>query len=122
MRERKGGKVRNQLNVEQMLHKALNESGGQQLQNGGGKPVCGVVSCKTTMKQTGGNWSHSLRSRQVRWDDPSQYHQEIESVLVGGRLSSLLPPPACGKLLNTECDTHTHTHSAALWRSRGGPK
>ena len=52
-------------------------------------------SMQQPWKQTGGNWTHSLRSRQVRWDDQSQYHQEIESVFVGGRLSFLLPPPAC---------------------------
>ena len=49
---------------------------------------------------------------QVRWDDESQYHQEIESVYVGGRLSFLLPPPAgmVIGLFETECDAHTHTH------------
>ena len=31
---------------------------------------------------------------QVRWDDQPQYHQGLESVFVGGRLSALLPPPA----------------------------
>ena len=52
---------------------------------------------------------------QVRWDDQSQYHQEIESVFVGGRLSFLLPPPAgmVIGLFETECDTHTH---GLLWR------
>ena len=35
----------------------------------------------------------SVCSRQVRWEDQSQYHQESESVFVGGRLSFLLPPP-----------------------------
>ena len=38
MRERKGGKVRDQQNVEQMLQKRSSESGDQQLQCGG-KPV-----------------------------------------------------------------------------------
>ena len=30
--------------------------------------------------------------------------------------------PAFKKLLLTEVDTHTHTHGAALRRSRGGPE
>ena len=36
----------------------------------------------------------STKIAQVRWDDQSQYHQGLESVFVGGRLSALLPPPA----------------------------
>ena len=47
-------------------------------------------------------------TRQVRWDDQSQYHQESESVFVGGRLSFLLTPPAVfvSGLFGTEDDTH----------------
>ena len=47
------------------------------------------------------DWN-SLRLRQVRWDDQSQYHQEIESVFVGGRLSFLLPPPAFDEFTSVE--------------------
>ena len=45
---------------------------------------------------------------QVHWDVQSQYHQEIESVFVDGRLSFLLQPRA----ILTACDpkVRTHTH------------
>ena len=57
------------------------------------------LSCKDHENKPEENWCHSLQSRQVRWDDQSQYHQEIESVFVGGRLSFLLLPPACVKVV-----------------------
>ena len=33
-----------------------------------------------------------IKNWQVRWDDQSQYHQGVESLFVGGRLSALLLP------------------------------
>ena len=59
----------------------------------------GVYHARTMKTNQRKNWCHSLQSRLVHWDDQSQYHQEIESVFVGGRLSFLLLPPACVKVV-----------------------
>ena len=64
-----------------------------------------------------------IKKLQVRWDDQSQYHQGLESVFVGGRLSALLPHRASVlykwlrrivgiarvRPLETGVGTHTHT-------------
>ena len=39
--------------------------------------------------------SHSQEMKQVRMADQAMYHQGNQSVFVGGRLWTLLPPPAC---------------------------
>ena len=68
-------------------------------------PVVGLAGCH---RRKIGKW-------QVRMADQAMYHQGNQSVFVGGRLWTLLPPPANEK--NNRSFTsvqmfHTHTHPA----------
>ena len=100
MREWKGGKVRGNemFNIvckctqrRSDPQRGCKSAASRRWENGFG--VYHARTMKTFFKPEE-NSCHSLQSRLVHWDDQSQYHQEIESVFVGGRLSFLLPPPA----------------------------
>ena len=52
---------------------------------------------KLSNKRRGGSWVEPLpipENWQVRMADQAMYHQGNQSVFVGGRLWTLLPPPA----------------------------
>ena len=81
---------------------------------------------------------------QVRMADQAMYHQGNKSVFAGGRLWTLLPPPALLKrerkeerkgekfyiesiqMLHTHTHKHTHTHTrpepGQPWKARGRNK
>ena len=80
---------------------------------------------KLTIRRRGGSWVEPLpiaENWQVRMADQAMYHQGNQSVFVGGRLWTLLPPPAymSRKVLKNTKQTegsftsvqmvHTHTH------------
>ena len=52
-----------------------------------------------------------LYDMQVRMADQAMYHQGRQSVLVGGRLWALLPPPANNRSFTSFHMVHTHTHT-----------
>ena len=83
---------------------------------------------KLTIRRRGGSWVEPLpiaENWQVRMADQAMYHQGNQSVFVGGRLWTLLPPPAymSRKVLKNTKQTegnftsvqmvHTHTNKIA---------
>ena len=49
--------------------------------------------------------------------DQAMYHQENQSVFVGGGLWTLLPPPAIIRSLTSVQTCHTHTHPTEVGKA-----
>ena len=73
-------------------------------------PVLSLAGCYVQRNKT----------EQVRVADQAMYHQGNQSVFVGGRLWTLLPPPALEVYRLFRRVTHTHTERAGGCSSSKG--
>ena len=77
---------------------------------------CSKLKFQISNGRRGGSWVEPLpisENWQVRMADQAMYHQGNQSVFVGGRLWTLLPPPANVRSLEMKkfyiCSDVTHT-------------
>ena len=74
-----------------------------------------------TNQQRQGKPVESLRWMQVHSRASSTASAPTDTLFVGRAVSVVTRPPACRKLLETEGDTHTHTHRSYRLTHQHGP-